>query len=305
VASQGGVPIVVPLWRCTMRARITVFFLTAIGALLLVNLPAAISQDAAKKDAEKKVEKKIVAITVLVPQDDAALTFDDTLTKEKGVKRSFTTPPLDPIVKVNYMVKVTWKPNNYTEITRKYKVDIDPAKEDKLLIDLTKADPRWKDDIVVIYVPTPDDIVDAMCKLAKIGKDDTVFDLGCGDGRMVIRAVEKFGAKRGFGVDIDPERVAESRLNARKARIEDKVTFREGDVLKIDDIGDASVVLLYMGDDINLRLRPILQSKLKPGSRIVSHRFTMGDWAPKTTQKLKGADGDDYEIHLWVVGDKK
>ncbi len=87
---------------------------------------------------------------------------------------------------------------------------------------------------------------------------------------------EKFGAKRGVGIDLDPELVKECKENAKKAKVEDKVEFREGDVLKIDDIPDASVVLLYMGNDINLRLRPILQAKLKPGSRVVSHRFHHG-----------------------------
>ncbi len=291
-----------------MRSRETALSLLALGGLLLLGIPAALSQDGGKKAAgEKKstADKKVVALTVLVPRDDATLSFDDVvMMKEKGVKRSFTTPPLDVNFKVNYTVKVVWEPNNYTKITRTHKVDIDPAKDDKLLVDLTQPDPRWKDDIVVRYVPTPDDIVDAMCKLGNVGKNDVVYDLGCGDGRMVIRAVEKFGAKRGFGVDIDPKLVAECKDNAKKAGVDDKVTFRQGDVLKIDDIGDASVVLLYMGDDINLRLRPILQAKLKPGSRIVSHRFTMGDWEPATTQKLKGADGDTYLIHLWVVGEK-
>jgi uncharacterized protein (TIGR03000 family) len=290
-----------------MRSRQTALSLLALGALLLLGIPAALSQDGGKKafgEQKSTADKKVVAVTVLVPQDDATLSFDDVvMTKEKGVKRSFTTPPLDVKGKVNYNVKVVWEPNNYTKITRTQKVDIDPAKDDKLIVDLTRADPRWKDDIVVRYVPTPDDIVDAMCKLGKVSKDDIVYDLGCGDGRMVIRAVEKFGAKRGFGVDIDPERVAESKVNAKNAKVDDKVTFRQGDVLKIDEIIDASVVLLYMGDDINLRLRPILQAKLKPGSRIVSHRFTMGDWEPTTTQKLKGADGDDYVIHLWIVGE--
>ena len=113
------------------------------------------------------------------------------------------------------------------------------------------------------------------------------------------------GAASGFGVELNPDLVKESQDNAGKAKVDNKVAFRQGDVLKIDDIGDTSVVLLYMGDDINLRLRPILQSKLLPGSRVVSHRFTMGDWEPTTTQKLKGEDGDDYEIHLWVISDKK
>ena len=203
-----------------------------------------------------------------------------------------------------YTLRVVWEPNNYTRITRTREVDFDPNKGSSIAVDLTKADPRWKDDIVVRYVPTPNKVVDAMCALAKVNTDDVVYDLGCGDGRMVIRAVEKFGARRGVGIDLDPELVKLCRTNAKKAKVEGRVTFREGDVLKIDDIPDASVVLLYMGDDINLRLRPILQAKLKPGARIVSHRFTMGDWAPKTTQTIN-VDGEDFLIHLWVIGEAK
>jgi uncharacterized protein (TIGR03000 family) len=264
-------------------------------ALFLAQAQGAVSQDAAKKQ---------VSLSVLVPQEDAALTIDGVATKQKGTSRVFKSPPLDTKGTYTYTLKVIWEPNNYTKITRTVKVKVDPKADPELKIDMTKEDPRWKDDIVVRFVPTPNEVVDAMCKLGKVGKDDVVYDLGCGDGRMVIRAVANFGAKRGVGIDLDAELVKECKANAKKAKVEDKVTFREGDVLKIDDIPDATVVLLYMGNDINLRLRPILQAKLKPGSRIVSHRFTMGDWEPKVTEKLN-VDMEDYEIHLWVIGDDK
>jgi uncharacterized protein (TIGR03000 family) len=267
----------------------------AMGALFLLQMPAAHSQDAGKKK---------VTLTVLVPQANAILTIDGVATKQMGLTREFTSPPLDVKGTYTYALQATWEPNNYTKITRTHKVKVDPAKDAGIKVDMTRADPQWKDDIVVRYVPTPDEVVDAMCKLAKVDKDDVVYDLGCGDGRMVIRAAEKFGAKRGVGIDLDPVRVKESKDNARKAGVEDKVKFREGDVLKIDDIPDASVVLLYMGNDINLRLRPILQSKLKPGSRVVSHRFTMGDWDPNVTQKIT-VGGEEYQIHLWIIGKEK
>jgi uncharacterized protein (TIGR03000 family) len=224
--------------------------------------------------------------------------------KQKGLTRTFTSPPLDLKATYTYSLKVTWEPNNYTKITRFLKVKIDPNAETTVKVDMTKEDPRWKDDIVVRFVPTPNEVVDAMCKLAKVGKEDVVYDLGCGDGVMVIRAVQKFGAKRGVGIDIDPERVKECKDNAKKAKVEGKVVFREGDVLKIDDIPDATVVLLYMGNDINLRLRPILQAKLKPGARVVSHRFLMGDWEPNTTQTIT-VNGEDYLVHLWIIGEEK
>src|SRR5205807_2051933 len=133
---------------------------------------------------------------------------------------------------------------------------------------------------------------------------DVVYDLGCGDGRMVITAVKKFHAKRGVGVDLDPERITESKENAAKAKVSDKVEFRVGDVLKIKDLSDATVVLLYMGDDIDLRLRPILKATLKPGSRIVSHRFKMGDWKPERSITIN-EEGEDYHVHLWRIGERK
>jgi ribosomal protein L11 methylase PrmA len=140
--------------------------------------------------------------------------------------------------------------------------------------------------------------------MAKVGPKDVVYDLGCGDGRMVIIAINKFGAKRGVGVDLDPERIKESKENAEKYKVADKVEFRVGDVLKIKDLRDADVVLLYMGDDINLRLRPILKQTLKPGARIVSHRFTMGDWKPQRTITVN-EEGEDYHLHLWRIGKRE
>ena len=177
------------------------------------------------------------------------------------------------------------------------------SKGNPVVVDLTKAYDVEK--INIRYVPTPDDVVAKMCQLGKVTKNDTVFDLGCGDGRIVIQAVEKFNAKKGVGVDLDPQRIKESNANGKLHNVEDKVTFRVGDVLDIKDLSDADVVMLYMGDDVNIRLRPILQKTLKPGSRIVSHRFLMGDWKPTRTEAFTGEDGDEYQVHLWIVGDTK
>ena len=153
----------------------------------------------------------------------------------------------------------------------------------------------------VPYVPTPQVVVDEMLKMANVGKDDVVYDLGCGDGRIVIAAVGKFDARRGVGVDIDPERIRDSRANARRAGVEDRVEFRQGDVLKIKDLSEATVVTLYMSQEVNLRLRPALRKVLKPGARVVSHYFTMGDWKPDRTETVTGRGGE-YEIHLWTIG---
>ena len=144
-----------------------------------------------------------------------------------------------------------------------------------------------------------------MCQMAKVSKDDVVFDLGCGDGRLVITAVKKFGAKKGVGVDLDPVRIKESKANAKEAGVEDKVEFRVGDVFKVKDLADANVVLLYMGDDVNELLKPILQKTLKPGSRVVSHRFLMGaDWPPDQTETVRDTNIGDCEVHLWTIKKK-
>jgi uncharacterized protein (TIGR03000 family) len=236
---------------------------------------------------------------VLVPQEDAEVKIDGKKIKGEGTERSITAPELKKGNKT-YTVEAKWEPNNYTTIWRTYEVT---PKAGPVVVDFREKNPKIKDRVKVRYVPTPDDIVEAMCKLGKVTKNDVVYDLGCGDGRMVIIAIKKFGAKRGVGVDLDPQRVKESKENAAIQGVEDKVQFREGDVLKVKDLSDANVVLLYMGDDINMLLKPILKSTLKPGSRVVSHRFIMGDdWPPTKTQHVTGKDGRKYDLHLWVIG---
>ncbi|HYV37010.1 MAG TPA: class I SAM-dependent methyltransferase, partial [Gemmataceae bacterium] len=180
------------------------------------------------------------------------------------------------------------------------------AMDGEVTADFRNPSKTEKDDIVVRFVPTPNDVVAAMCKMAKIGKDDIVYDLGCGDGRMVIMAVKDFGAKKGVGVDLNPELVKGCQESAKAQGVSDKVTFRVGDVLKVEDLSDATVVLLYMGDDINARLKPILQKTLKPGSRVVSHRFLMGeDWKPARTETITNTEYGDCDIHLWTIEEKK
>jgi uncharacterized protein (TIGR03000 family) len=244
---------------------------------------------------------KPLVLKVLVPEEDATISIDQKTIDGAGTERRIKVAA-PPKGKDFYTVTAIWEPNNYTKFTRTRKVPAD-SKGDVVVVDMTKAYDTEK--IKIRYVPTPDDVVAKMCQLAKVTKKDTVFDLGCGDGRIVIQAVEKFGAKRGVGIDLDPLRIKESKANARAQRVENKVTFRVGDVLDIKDLSDADVVMLYMGDDINIRLRPILQKTLKPGSRIVSHRFLMGDWKPARTEAFTGEDGDEYEVHLWVVGERK
>jgi SAM-dependent methyltransferase len=145
------------------------------------------------------------------------------------------------------------------------------------------------------YQPSTRKIVRAMLKLANVKPGDVVYDLGCGDGRVVIAAAKDFGAT-GVGIDIDPARIQEARENARKAGVEGKVEFRLGDIFEADT-SRASVVMLYLQPWVNLKLRPKLLRELKPGSRIVSNLHDMGDWKPdKKTKEI-----DDHEILLWTV----
>jgi len=146
----------------------------------------------------------------------------------------------------------------------------------------------------VIFVPTPTEVVEAMLKAAKVTKNDVVYDLGCGDGRIVITAAKEYGA-RGIGIDIDPQRIAEARANAEKAGVTDRVKFLEQDLFETD-FHDATVVTLYLLPSLNVKLRPKLWKELKPGTRIVSHAFDMGDWKPE--QEI---DVDGRTVYLWTV----
>lgn len=144
------------------------------------------------------------------------------------------------------------------------------------------------------YVPTSSGVADAMLKLARVTANDVVYDLGSGDGRIVIAAAKKYGA-RGVGVELDAELVKEARKNAMKSGVSDRVTFVQEDLFKTN-LSDATVVTLYLSNSINMRLRSLLQQQLKPGSRVVSHRFEMGDWKPDATVKLEGTS-----VHLWTI----
>lgn len=166
-----------------------------------------------------------------------------------------------------------------------------------LLVFLCKAavQERYPD---VPYVPTPYEVVEEMLRLADVGKDDVVYDLGCGDGRIVIMAAEKMGA-RAVGIDIDPKRIKESRENAISAKVTNRVRFLQQDFF-VADIGEATVVTLYLTTDVNRRIRPKLLRELKPGTRIVSNEFSMGEWEPENISKIN-IDYDNYTVYYWVV----
>jgi precorrin-6B methylase 2 len=149
------------------------------------------------------------------------------------------------------------------------------------------------------YVPTPQEVVDRMLALAQVTKDDVVYDLGCGDGRIVITAARQFGA-RGVGVDIDPQRISESEANAKAAGVEGLVSFKLQDAMTVD-VSPATVVTLYLLSASNLKLRPILTKQLRPGARIVSHAFTMGDWRPVKTDEFTDGNGTMRTLYLWTT----
>lgn len=150
----------------------------------------------------------------------------------------------------------------------------------------------------VPFVPTPEDAVDGMLSLAEVKADDVVYDLGSGDGRIVIQAAKQYGA-RGVGVDINPERVAEAKANAHAAGVQERVEFRQGDLFDAD-IGDATVVTLYLLPSVNEQLKPKLLAELEPGTRIVSHGFDMGDWQPVKQVSVGGR-----VLYLWVVPERE
>ncbi len=235
-------------------------------------------------------------IKVTLPQDDSELLIENKATKTTGVTRDYDTPELEAGKRYEYTFLARWRPNDYTLMSRPRTVQF--AAGEDVVVDLTKD--TDKDKAEVRYVPTPADIVDEMVKLAKITKDDVVFEPGCGDGRIVLASV-KAGAKKGVGIDLDKERVKESKATVKGANLVDKIEIREGDALEVKDYADATVVMLYMGEEFNMMLRPTLLRELKVGSRILSHRFPMKEWKPDETKKIVGQDGLEYEVHLWKV----
>ena len=150
---------------------------------------------------------------------------------------------------------------------------------------------------IVPFVPTPQEVVDKMIELGGVKKGDTVYDLGSGDGRIVITAAKK-GA-RAVGFEIDGDLLKESRENIQKAGVENLAEIRQQDILTVD-LSPASVVTMYLLPDVNLKLRPNVLSQMKPGSRVVSHAFDMGDWKPDKTERVNGRT-----IYLWIVPAKK
>lgn len=163
-----------------------------------------------------------------------------------------------------------------------------------------QAQPRRAPDVP--FVPTTDEAVQAMLKLADVKKSDIVYDLGCGDGRIVIAAAKSFGA-HAVGIDINPVRIGEAKENAKKAGVENLVRFEENDLFEAD-FHEATVVTLFLLPNVNLRLRPKLMEQLKPGTRVVSNTFDMGDWKAEKEVTVGSPDEETYlshRLYLWTI----
>jgi predicted O-methyltransferase YrrM len=281
-----------------LRILGTVIFLTAVAGV-------AVDEGPAQKQADVIVELELprsASPPRYAPERVSRLEIDGKDVSTPRLTRRSVAVKLKPgadSVKVVY----TYWPLVYTRVTRTRVVKVEKGQTVK--VSLLKADEDHPDKIWVIYVPTPNEVVESMCKLAKIGKDDVVYDIGCGDGRMVIHAVKHFGAKKGVGIDLLPERIKECKANAKQAGVDDRVTFLQKDALTIKDFSEATVVLIYLSNSLNEALRPTLQKTLKPGARIVSHRFLMGKWKPDKSDMIRAQNNsgkmEDFMLHLWTI----
>lgn len=283
------------MWQNLCALLDTILLLLVTAASAAAGLPPLPSGEVRQSTAS--VERWLTSrVVVRVPADDAELIVNGESIPGEGASREFETRSLDRERVHRHTFTVTWKPNTYTTITRTKTVSFRAG--EPVRVDLTVEDPG--DRVRVIYVATPADVAEAMVDLADIRRGDVVFEPGCGDARITIAAIRR-GARRGICVDIDPERARESRANVETAGLADRIDVREGDALDVKGLSDVSVVFLYMGDHFNLLIRPRLWRELKVGSRIVSHRFSMGEWKPDRTLSVTSEQGGTYELHLWTI----
>ena len=272
----------------------TAALISAAGALAEAGLTAEASAKAVQATAS--AERRLTSpVTVTLPADDAELVVNGAAIVGTGASRTFDSGPLTAGTH-QYTFTVTWQPNTYTTMTRSKIVSFRAG--DAVRVDLSVEDPA--DRVRVIYVPTPADVAAAMVELAGVTSNDVIYEPGCGDARITIAAI-RAGARRGICIDIDPVQAQASKTNVELAGYADRIDVREGDALDVKNLSDVSVVFLYMGDHFDLLIRPVLWRELKVGSRIVSHRFTMGDWKPDKTISVASDFGGTYELHLWTI----
>jgi uncharacterized protein (TIGR03000 family) len=237
-------------------------------------------------------------VKVTVPTADAELLIDGKATRTTGKSREYDTPELDAGKKYAYEIKVVWKPDPFTTLSRTRTVKF-VAGED-VPVDLTAPQPT--DTADVLLKPAPADAVADVVKAAAITKTDVVFEPKATDARFVIEAV-KAGAKRGVGVQPDTDKLKAAKAAVTKAELEGKIDLHQTEAAEEKDYAEATVVVLYVGEEANLILRPVLLAAVKPGTRIVSYRFSMGEWKHSAAFKGTNADGDEYEVFVWTVTD--
>lgn len=257
--------------------------------------PAGVDRLLAPTTRSAAQPQAVLRFRVTLPQDDTELRVNDQLRSGFGTFREVRISVAAPGTGGEYKLTATWSPNSHTTITRSTMVWVGAGG----VVNVDLAAENATDRVQIRYVATPSYVVSEMIALADIRDDDVVFEPGCGDARVTIAAL-KAGAKRGVGIDLDPERVAESKKNVNEADLDSKIAIRLGDALEIPDLSTATVVFLYMGDDFNRLIRPILQKQLPVGARIVSHRLTMGDWLPDKTISLPDEAGNT-DLHLWTI----
>jgi uncharacterized protein (TIGR03000 family) len=260
---------------------------------------AARSQDGDKAADSGKERKKTPANLKILIHPEAKLTVEETQTKSTGGERLFVTPPLDAGKTYAYTLKWTY-PDGGSAVTRMAVIQFQADKEKT--IDLR---PGSKEVLSsqIIYVPTDQAIVDKMLEMAKITKDDVVYDLGCGDARILVTAAKKYGA-RGVGVDIDPARIKDSNENVKANKLKKLIEIRQGDALRVADISKATVVTLYMLPEFQQKLAPILKRELKPGTRVVAHDYWLPGWDAVKTEEVPGIFRE-HTVYLYRVGATK
>ena len=273
----------------TRRRHNLVAGLLTVGVSLACGLAASCAGD----PQDRAVVSRVI---VRLPQYDAQLAMDEERMPGLGEHRTVETEALPAGSTRTYTFTTTWQPNGYTTMTRNKRVTFRAG--DTVEVDLASDDPG--DRAKVVYVATSVEAVRGMVRMARIGRNDVVFEPGCGDARLAIAAI-RAGARRGICVDIDPERVEESRANVAAAGLADRIDVRLGDALDVRDLSEVTVVLLYMGEQFNLLLRPVLWRDLPVGSRVVSHRFSMGDWEPDRTAIVDSAVSGRSVLLLWTV----